>query len=195
MNLGLSLFLGTMCLTADLSVGVAPFSVLGLDDDQGAELRRVALERVGSQRRGRQVVSPNIIDLAIENLELGNEALQACLEEGPCAARVARQAHVDQLIVGSAAGLGRTYMLRLNLVDAQRAVIEQEVQQTVEGDLGDLSTAVAEQVDRLLGPPPIHRRWWFWTLIGGIVVTAAVVTTLVLMLPDDEPQVDTYPLP
>lgn len=194
MTFGLHLTLGALCLVADLSVGVAPFSMLGLEEEQGAVLRRVAMERVGSQRRGRQVVAPATIDAAILELELGGEALQSCLQEGPCAARVARQAQADQLIVGSAAGLGRTYMLRLNLVDAQRGVIAEEVQQSVEGDLSDLSAAVSAQVDRLLGPPPVTRRWWFWTIIGGVVVAAAAITAVVLFLPDD-PQVPTYPLP
>jgi len=194
MELGVSLSLGALCLAAELGVGVAPFSVLGLEEAQGDALRQTVVERVSAQRRGQHLVSTDAVDEAIVDLNLSGEALQACLEEGPCAARVARRAGADRLVVGSAAGLGRSFMLRLNLVDARREVVEQEVQQSIEGGFDDLSEALAEQVDRLLGPPPIWRRWWLWTVVGVVVVAAAVVTAVVLTLPEDQ-RMPTYPFP
>ncbi len=194
MGSGVSLSVGTLLLVAELSLGVAPFSVLGLSEEECDELRQVTLELLTSQRRGRQVIAPDVIDAAITDLELGGEELRSCLDEGPCAARIARRANADQLIVGSAAGLGRTYILRLNFVDAEGGVIDY-VQQTVEGGIPDLSEALTEQVNRFLGPPPLYRRWWFWTAIGAFIfVAAAVVTAVVLTLPEDS-QLDTYPLP
>jgi hypothetical protein len=194
-GLGASLSLGSLCLVAELlSVGVAPFSVLGLDEAQADALRQAAVERIASHRSGRQAVPPADVDAAVAALRLAGDELRTCLQDGPCASRVAQRARADRLLVGSAAGLGRTYVLRLNLVDASRSAVSQEVQQTVEGDFDDLSAALVEQVDLLLGPTPWYRRWWVWTLVVGAVVAAAVVTTVVLLLPGEQP-IDPYPLP
>lgn len=187
--------LSVICLVAELlSVGVAPFSVLGLDEPQAEALRRVASDRLASRRSVRQVVPDADVDAAVAALELEGDALRSCLQDGACASKIARRAGADRLLVGSAAGLGRTYVLRLDVVDAARSTVEEEVQLTVEGELADLSAALVGQVDRLFGPPPWFRRWWVWTLVGGAVLAAAVVTTVLLLLPDDQPY-DTYPLP
>ncbi len=194
MNLSLTLGLLTL-VAADITVGVAPFAVLGLDEDHAVELRSRAQEHLAETHRNREVLSAQAIDEAIEALELNGDELRSCLLEETCAARIAREANADELLIGSAAGLGRTFELRLALVDAHRAVIELEVQQTVEGGPNDLSAAIGTQLDRLIPPPqPWYRRWWVWTIAATVLVSAAVVTTVLLLRPDDG-QFDTYPLP
>jgi len=180
-------------LVADLSVAVPPFNALGLNDAQSQELRTATLEILAHDR---EVTAPEDTDAALVELELEGEALRSCFQDGPCAARVARAAGADSLVVGSAAGLGGTYVLRLALIDAQRAVIDREVQTTVEGSFEELISSLPEQLENLLPlpPPPWYRRWWFWTIIGTVVATAVIVPTVVLLRPQ-EPTIDEYPLP
>lgn len=189
----LTLHLGLRVLIwAEITLGVAPFDVLGLEPEQGARLRQLAAEHLAEHDH--QLVEDDAVDAAVGALELEGDELRSCLREGPCAARVARHAGVDQLVVGSVAGLGQTFVLHLALVDAQREVVTDEVQQSVEGQPEVLSVALEEQLDRLLPPPrPWYRRWWFWTAVGA-VVAAAAVTTLVLLWPEQD-DIDTYPLP
>ncbi len=183
-------------LSVDLSIGVAPFDVLGLSPEQGEALRQRASEMVGDDRRGHRTVNSDAIDNAIEARSFDDEEAQrTCLLEGLCASEIARAAGADELLVGSAAGLGGSYVLRLRLIDARRGVVAQEVEQTVEGGLLDLETALGEQIDRLLPrTSPWYRRWWPWTILGVAVAATAVALAIVFARPQTSP-IDTYPLP
>jgi hypothetical protein len=193
LTLGLSLSLLSL-VAADVTVGVAPFTVLGLDEERSGELRQRAQTHLERGRRNREILPLDRIDRAIAELELEGDELHACLRDSSCAAGIAQRARADEILLGSAAGLGRTYELRLSLVESERGVIDRELQQTVEGDEEELSLAIESQLDQLLPARPWYRRWWFWTLTATVIAAAAIVTTLLLVLPDDD-QRDEYPLP
>lgn len=182
-------------LAVELSVVVAPFDVLGLSDEQAAELLRITEESISEVRRNRTLIPSTTLDNAREELEIPVEELDACLGDTTCASRLARRAGADELLLGSAAGLGRNYVLRLALIDAHRSVVDREVQGTVVGNAEDLGAALPDQLDRLLPRErPWYSRWWVWTLVGLAVAGAAVATVLVLVL-DNDSDMDTYPLP
>lgn len=192
MSLGVAYAFGALLLAAELSIGVAPYSLLGLDTRRGEELRQAAQQRLEEQPRDRQILSSAAIDEAIRALGLEGEALHDCLRDEACAAGIAQRAGVDELLVGSAGGLGNTYVLNLALVRSE-GVIARELQQSVTGE-DALVDVVEAQIDQLL---PIHRpwyrRWWVWTIAASVLVGAGVLTTLLLW--PDEPNRDTYPLP
>ena len=190
-----SLGIGALLVAAELAVAVAPFDGLGLAADDVAELRRVVEDALDA-RRDLDRVSAAALERAAEELSLSPEEVSSCLRDEPCAARLARGAGADRLLLGSAAGLGRTYLLRLALLDAAGGVVEREVQRTVVGDLGALRTALSEQVERLLplAARPWYRRAWVWGVVGvGLVAAATALTLGLLLAPRDD--LDTYPLP
>jgi len=182
-------------LAVDLSVVVAPYEVLGLSEDQAAELLRLTEATIEEGRRNRTLIPSTALEDAREALEIPEDELDDCLSDTMCASRLARRAGADELLRGSAAGLGRNYVLRLALIDAHRSVVDREVQGTVVGSVEDLGAALPEQLDRLLPRErPWYQRWWVWTLVGVVVAGAALATVLVLTL-DDGPGMETLPLP
>ena len=183
-------------LAVDLTVVVAPFEVLGLDADQAGALQQATEELIRDGRRQRTVIPSSELERARQTLELSDDELATCLRDTLCAARLAREAGANELLRGSAAGLGRTYVLRLALIDSRRSVVDREVEGTVVGELGDLtSEALPDQLDRLLPRRQAwYTRWWFWTVVGVVVVGAALATVLALTLPRDQ-ELPTYPLP
>jgi len=192
---GLWLALGLTTLVAEVSVGVAPFEALGLEDAEAARLRAAAVEHLQRGRSGRRVVEPLELDRQVAEMGLDGAGLRQCLGEPSCAARLSLASGSDELVLGRAAGLGRTYILRLSLLDADRAVIDREVQETIVGDLDDLAAALPAQLDRLLPP---RRRWysspWLWGTL--IVIAAAAAAAVAIVLSTGEPEdVPVYPLP
>jgi hypothetical protein len=190
-----SLCLGLTLLAVDLGVVVAPFQVLGLSEDQAVELRRLTEELVSEGRRERTAIPAAELERARQALEIPEEELDACLNDPTCASRLAREAGADELLLGTAAGLGRNYVLHLALIDAHRSVVDREVQGTVVGGFDDLTSALPSQLDRLLPRrQPWYSRWWVWTVAGLVVAGAVVATVLAVTLTDDS-GLDTYPLP
>jgi hypothetical protein len=188
-------YLSLGLLAVELTVVVAPFEVLGLSSDQSTALQRETEEMIRDGRRQRTLVPSVELERARLELEIGDDELGGCLRDALCASRLARAAGADELIQGSAAGLGRTYVLRLALINAERSVIDREVQGTVVGDLEDLTEALPGQLDRLLPTrTPWYSRWWVWTIVGVTVAAVAVATALALALPDNL-DMDIYHLP
>ena len=191
------LALGLLGMAAELSVGVAPFDALGMSDSEAGELRLVVEHVLGEERDDLTLVVGSEVDRAARELDLEAGEVGACLRDTSCAAELARRAGADQLVLGSAAGLGRTYVLRLALLDARRGVVDREVHRTVVGGLADLRGALPEQVERLIPPPPDpwYRRWWVWTTVAVGLAAVAAAVTLALLLPEEQNPIDTYPLP
>ena len=183
-------------VAAEVAVAVAPFDVLGLAEDDAAALRRSMEAYIEGERHDLALVPAARVDQALVDLGVSRDGMGACLREPPCASRVARRAGAERLLLGSAAGLGRTFVLRLALLDAERSVTEREVQGTVVGGISDLTVALPEQLDRLLPRPRAawYRQWWVWTLVavGAAAVTLAVALPLTL---EQGPDLPSYPLP
>lgn len=190
-----SFCLGLTLLAVELGVVVAPFEVLGLSDEQAVELQRTTEELIRAGRRQRTLIPSAALERARQELDIADDEVGACLSDPPCAARLARAAGADELLLGSAAGLGRNYVLHLALIDAHRSVVDREVQGTVVGGFEDLTTALPAQLDRILPErQPWYSRWWIWTVAGLVVAGAVVATVLALALPA-ESDLDTYDLP
>ncbi len=189
------LSVGFLALASELAVAVAPFDALGLEPADASALRAAVEEALGEGRGDLHLVTAAELDRAAAELELVEPSLGSCLREPTCAAALARRAGADRLVVGSAAGLGRTFVLRLALIDSDRGVADREVHRTVVGGFEDLRAALPEQVERLLprAVVPWYRRWWVWTVaVVGAAMVATAVTLAVLLTDDGMP---IFPLP
>jgi hypothetical protein len=192
----LPLSVGALVVAAELAVGVAPFEVLGLGEEDAAELRATVEELLSRGRGDLRLVPGSDVDRAVGGLHLEPGALGVCLREPACAASVARAAGADRLVLGSAAALGRTYVLRLALLDAEREVADREVSRTVVGGPADLRAAMPEQLERLLPLPlrPWYTRWWVWTTVAVGAAAVAAAVTLAVLLPETD-DIPVFPLP
>ncbi|MCA9664147.1 MAG: hypothetical protein KC503_01120 [Myxococcales bacterium] len=158
-------------------VAVLPLQTVGVEAPQRARLQR-AIERA-ARRREREVVP-------------GHETLgatkQACRDAQPdvrCAREAGRALGVDEVLLGGAAALGPTTMIKLRLLDVAEGAVEGPLEQSARGRRRSARAAAA--LTRQLLPrlrarssaTPWYRRWWVWTIAVAVVAGAVAIPVTV----------------
>jgi hypothetical protein len=100
------------------------------------------------------------------------------------ASAAGRRLGAGRVVAGALAGLGKTFVLQLRLVDVKRAAVIRALEESHFGSPSGLETVAKRMVDRLdlarRPPRSWYTRWWVWTIVGTALTAAAVTVPLAL---------------
>jgi hypothetical protein len=180
-----------------------PIAVLRLDAVGKPALRVEPAARRAIRRQLRQqatlVDAARVEDtFATQNPCAGTKAARE-----RCAVRRGERLGAPKVVAGALGGLGRTFVIQLDLIDTVRGAVTRSLEQTHYGSSDGLPRAVSELASRLIDAPrrgagsaraprPWYRRWWVWA-IAGAVVAGSVTAAVLLSRSSDGPE--TVPLP
>lgn len=170
-------------------VVVLPLDSIGVPADRAAQMDRIIA------REAHQGGAIAVVDAGETRRQV--EQLEAC-REGPgreavrCAAEAGKRLGSSHVVLGAVGRLGKTWLLRLKLLQVSTSTVDRTVEETLVGPTGELDRSLARATGRLFDlprPRPWYTRWWVWTLVGA-AVTAAVVVPVVLTRQEPDPYRD-----
>ena len=141
-----------------LSLAAAPSRVLVMPLSAGEGVSAGTAQAITAtvlgevrKRPGLGVMSPNDVQ-AVLSVERQKQLL-GC-SEGSCLADIGGALGVDRIVTGSAAKLGESWLLHLQLVDAKNAqVLRSADRRKKNGSIDDLLDELPKMVDELFGAP------------------------------------------
>lgn len=191
----LALAVGSGCAGTPKRAPLGPIAVLPLDAVGGAAQRAEPSARRAIERE--LAISTPLIDAA--KVEAAQGPKGACGgdkgQRERCAVALGRKLTARHVVAGALGGLGRTFIIQLDLVDVQRAAVTRSLEETHFGGLKGLDAAVGRVAGRLVDRPrgrAWYKRWWVWTA-AAVVIGGAVTATVLLTRKSDT--IETVPLP
>jgi hypothetical protein len=176
-------------------VAVLPVRGVGLQPAE-SERVRVALSAAVSR------VAPPIAERGdVDRLvaTIGDCRQRSAPGEDRCALQVGSAARAREVVVGEVGALGKTYLVRLRLVQVEAAVTVRAIEETLFGELDVLVRATGPLADRLFGVSapsrrrPWYSRWWIWSAVGAAI--AVGIALPVALTRSREPEREQLVLP
>jgi len=145
------------------SVAIPPTATLGVEQTEGATLRRALVRELERAPAARPARVPD----------------GGCGQGATCLARVGRKASAELVLSLTLAGLGEMRLVRTRLVRSKDELVLQDLQETTHGGTAGLEGYSAELARRLFPserPSPWYRTWWFWSAVAVVVGAGTGVT-------------------
>jgi len=160
----------------------APRTIAVLPLDTAGNVNASRVRRSIHAHLSRQPATTTI-DLARVDRAIDPDCRPPQMDE-QCASAVGHRLGAGRVVAGALAGLGKTFVLQLRLVDVKRAAVIRALEESHFGSPSGLETVAKRMVDRLdltrRPPRSWYTRWWVWTIVGTALTAAAVTVPLVV---------------
>jgi len=184
------------CASGRPRVALGPIAVLRLDAVGGAAQRAEPAAR----RAIAHELSSSAELVSAEKVEQASAQQPPCSGDKSkrerCAVARGRVLGAKHVVAGALGGLGRTFVIQLDLIDVRRAAVTRSLEETHFGSPDGLGVAVGKVAGRLVDRRPAGRswfkKWWVWT-IAAALVGGGVAAAVLLTRKDDA--IETVPLP